>query len=247
MTSQNDAAEFTRLQRANAERIAADPHLQQVAAEATRSAHGRGYSYVWRWLGVPIIQMPADVVALQEVVWETRPQVIVETGVARGGSLIFFSSILQLIGEGEVVGIDIDIRSHNRQAIEEHPLSPRIHLIEGSSVDPRVAEEVRSRCHGAERVMVVLDSNHAHDHVLAELRLYAPLVTTGQFLVVADTVVDDLAPEAHATRPWGVGDSPRTALDAYLGECDRFERDGYVNDRLLMTCSPGGYLRCLAP
>jgi len=190
-----------------------------------------------------VIQMPPDIVALQEVIWETRPQLVVETGIARGGSLVLSASILELIGEGEVLGIDIDIRPHNRRTIEAHPLARRIRMIEGSSLDAAVVAEARRAASESERVMVILDSSHTHDHVLAELRAYAPLVTVGQFLVVADTFVEDIPPQEHRPRPWGPGDNPATALRAWLSESESFEPDDFINAKLLLTASPGGYLR----
>jgi cephalosporin hydroxylase len=190
--------------------------------------------------------MPPDIVVLQEIIWETRPQLVIETGVARGGSLVLSASILQLIGDGRVLGIDIDIRAHNREAIESHPLAHRIEMIEGSSVDETVLAEVRRAADGVERVMVVLDSNHTHAHVLAELRAYAPLVTVGQYLVVADTFVEDIPSQQHRPgRPWGPGDNPATALREWLADTDAFEPDPFVNAKLLVTASPGGYLRRL--
>jgi cephalosporin hydroxylase len=239
----DDRAEFEQSRRQNVERIAADVQLQVVALEATTIADQHDYSYVWTWLGLPIIQMPTDVVALQEVVWACRPNVIVETGVARGGSVIFFASLLQLLGEGEVIGLDIDIRPHNRRAIEEHPLSHRVHLVEGSSVDEQVVSGVRDRIPDEARVMVVLDSNHTHDHVLRELELYGELVTPEQFLVVADTIVESLPPQTHRPRPWDRGDNLHTAVEAFLQESSVFARDPYFNGKLLMTSNPGGYLR----
>ena len=128
--------------------------------------------------------------------------------------------------------------------ISAYPFSRRIHLIEGSSTDEAVFEQVKSRIAPDAKVAVVLDSNHTHDHVLAELRLYGPLVTPGQYLICADTIVEHIPEQEHRPRPWGPGNNPKTALDAYLAETDRFEPDQYTNDKLLVTCSPGGYLRC---
>jgi cephalosporin hydroxylase len=191
--------------------------------------------------------MPADVVAVQEIVWSTRPQLVVETGVARGGSLALYASILELLGEGEVLGIDIDIRAHNRTAIEAHPLAKRITLLEGSSVAPDVVGAVQARAAAVERVMVVLDSDHSHDHVLAELRAYAPMVSVGQFLVVADTMVEEMPTPEHRPRPWGPGNSPASAVSAWLGErgdrAAEFVPDEVVNAKLLVSASRGGYLR----
>lgn len=224
--------------------MARDQALLDAARRVAVDADRYDWSYQWTWLGVPVIQMPPDIVALQEILWACRPQVVIETGVARGGSLILSASILQLLGEGTVVGIDVDIRPHNREAIESHPLAPRIKLIEGSSIDPSVVQAVASEASGAERVMVILDSDHTHDHVLAELRAYGGLVTPGQFLIVADTGIEYIPPQSHRPRAWHPGNSPASALTSYLGETNRFEPALDVMNKLLITASPGGYLRC---
>ena len=239
----DDRAQFEQDKQAAALRMAEDSALQRRALDVLIQSDQHNWSYQWSWLGLPIIQMPPDVIAVQEIIWNLRPQVIVETGVARGGSLIFYASILQLIGEGKVIGIDIDIRPHNRAAIEGHPLAKRIELIQGSSVGADVMAEVKSRIPAGARVMVILDSNHTHEHVLEELKLYGPLVTKGQFLIVADTVVEQIPTQAHRPRPWGPGDNPATALDAFLAGSREFERDAFINAKLLISSSPGGYLR----
>jgi len=242
----DDRAEFEREKREAAARMAADEELAKKALELNAAADRHDWSYQWSWLGLPVIQMPPDIVVLQEVIWETRPQLVIETGIARGGSLVLSASILELIGAGTVLGIDIDIRTHNRDAIESHPLAHRVRMIEGSSVDGAVVAEARAAAERVERVMVILDSNHTHEHVLMELRAYAPLVTVGQFLVVADTFVEDIPPQAHRPdRHWGPGDNPATALAAWLDETDGFDPDPFVNAKLLLTASPGGYLRRL--
>lgn len=246
MTVADDRVQFEEEKRLRAAVMAGDTGLRRKALDVLVDSDRHGWSYQWSWLGVPIIQMPPDIIATQEVIWETRPQVVIETGVARGGSLIFYASILELIGDGRVIGIDIDIRPHNRQAIESHPLAKRIDLFEGSSIDPALVARIAAEIGGAERVMVILDSNHTHVHVLEELRLYAPLVTCGQFLIVADTVVEDIPAQTHRPRPWGPGDNPATALDVFLARDRRFVRDPFVNAKLLITSSPGGYLRCVA-
>jgi cephalosporin hydroxylase len=245
MSVADDRSKFEEDKRVHAAAMAKDSDLHRKALDVVIDSDRHNWSYQWSWLGVPIIQMPPDVVATQEVIWETKPQVIIETGVARGGSLIFYASILELIGEGRVIGIDIDIRPHNRQSVESHPLSKRIDLFQGSSVDAALVARIADEIKGAERVMVILDSNHTHEHVLDELRLYAPLVTKGQFLIVADTVVEDIPEQAHRPRPWGPGNNPGTALDTFLTENDRFIRDPFINAKLLITSSPGGYLRCV--
>ncbi len=243
----DDRAEFERSRREHAAALANDEAAQRLAHQLFAASDRHNYSYLWDWLGMPIIQTPADIVTLQEIVWNTRPDVIVELGIARGGSLIFYSSILQLIGRGRVIGVDIDIREHNRRAIEAHPLSGRVTMIEGSSIDADVVRRVRSELTADDEVMVVLDSNHTHAHVLQELRLYAPLVTTGQFLVVADTVVEHIPEQAHRPREWGPGNNPKTALTEFLADCDSFEIDPWINGKLLISNSPGGYLRRVQP
>jgi cephalosporin hydroxylase len=191
--------------------------------------------------------VPEDIVVMQEIIWETRPQVVIETGFARGGSAILYSSILALIGDGIVVSVDIDVREHNRRAVEEHLLGGRVNIVEGSSTAQDTMDRVRALVPDGARVMVVLDSNHTHRHVLDELRLYGPLVTEGQFLVVSDTVVEDIPPQTHRPREWGPGNNPKTALQEYLIETDRFEPDPWFNSKLLITSSRGGYLRCVEP
>jgi cephalosporin hydroxylase len=241
----DDRAVFEHDKRVHATNMANDETLAKRTLDVLVDSDRHNWSYQWSWLGVPIIQMPPDVVATQEIIWDMRPDVIIETGVARGGSLIFYASILELIGKGRVVGIDIDICPHNRDSIERHPLSRRIDLVQGSSVDSTTLERVKRLIPAGASVMVILDSNHTHAHVLDELRVYGPLVTRGQFLIVADTMVERIPAQAHRPRPWGPGDNPATALDAYLTECDRFERDAFINAKLLISSSPGGYLRCV--
>ncbi len=195
------------------------------------------------WLGLPIIQMPEDIVALQEIIWTTKPTVVIETGVARGGSVIFLASMLRLTGEGRVIGIEIDLRPHNREAIFSHPLARTIEIIDGSSVAEETLHAVRARISPNDRVMVILDSNHTHEHVYNELKLYSQLVTTGQFLIVADTVIEDIPAQDHRPRAWGPGNNPSTALDSFMRETSAFVRDLYINGKLLISSSPRGYLR----
>lgn len=205
------------------------------------------YSYLWSWMGVPIIQFPADVMATQEVIWATKPDVIIETGVARGGSVLFMASMLEMIGKGTVIGVDIDIRAHNRASITTHPMSKRVTLIEGGSVDDDTLARVRAEIPDGARVMVVLDSDHSRDHVLAECRAYGPMVTAGCYMVVADTLVGHITEEnapKKRSKVWFKGDEPLSALRDYLAETDRFEVDPVLNGKLVMSSSPGGYLRC---
>jgi len=204
------------------------------------------YSYLWTWMGVPIIQLPADIMATQEVIWATKPDVIIETGVARGGSVLFMASLLEVIGKGKVIGVDIDIRAHNRDSIETHPMSKRVTLIEGGSVDAAVLDKVRAEIPEGARVMVVLDSDHSRDHVLAECRAYGDMVTPGCYMVVADTAVghmdESIAPKKRS-HLWFKGNEPLSALNDYLAETDRFEVDAALNGKLVLSSSPGGYIR----
>lgn len=225
--------------------MGADVGLRQLSARWFEASIRHHYSYHFSWMGRPIIQYPQDLVAMQELVWQVKPDLIVETGIAHGGSLVFYASMLQLLGgEGRVLGIDIDIRAHNRAAIEAHPMAPRIDMLEGSSVDPGIVRQVLAAAQG-KRVLLVLDSLHTHAHVLRELELYAPLVQAGSYVVVFDTVIEDLPAQLYADRPWDVGDNPRTAVQAFLQTTDRFEVDHALDAKLQLSVAPGGYLRCV--
>ena len=202
------------------------------------------YMNNFSWLGRPLIQLPSDAMAMQEIIWAVKPDLIIETGVAHGGSVVLSASLLELLGHGEVLGIDIDIRPHNRQAIEAHPLARRISLIEGSSTDPKVVAQVRERAAGKARVMVCLDSNHTHEHVLAELEAYAGLVSVDSYCIVFDTFVEDMpADHVWTDRPWGKGNNPKTALREWLQRHPEFEIDHSIENRLLVTSAPDGFLR----
>jgi len=219
------------------------------------------YSYHFEWLGRPIIQYPQDIIATQQLLWAVQPDLIIETGIARGGSLILYASILELIAQcggptnAKVLGIDIDIRSHNKSAIQSHPMFKRIEMLEGSSTDTQIANQVKQRAKSAKTVLICLDSNHTHDHVLQELRLYAPLVSPGSYIVVFDTVVEDLPDELTKDRPWSQGNNPKTAVFEYLEEIKSqntlaedgtklaLKIDNDVENRLLITVAPSGYLQ----
>jgi cephalosporin hydroxylase len=220
-------------------------------AEHTRNwfnaSCGHNYSYNFKWMGRPIIQFPQDIVATQEIIWDTKPDLIIETGIAHGGSLILSASMLELLGnDGQVLGVDIEIRPHNRTAIEEHPMFKRISMIEGSSVDDSIADQVRKHAEGKERIMLILDSNHTHEHVLQELEFYSSLVTKGCYLIVFDTVVEDMPADFFPNRPWGPGDNPKTAVREFLKSNSRFELDREIQDKLQITVAPDGYLKCIA-
>jgi cephalosporin hydroxylase len=228
---------------------AANAALQKDAKALMDASIKAGYSYNFSWMGRPIIQYPQDIVAMQEIIWRVQPDLVIETGIAHGGSLIFSASMLELNAscggpaDAQVLGLDIDIRVHNKQAIEAHPMARRISMIEGSSVDPVIVAEVTRRAAGKRSVLVCLDSNHTHSHVLEELQAYAPLVTVGSYCVVFDTVVEDLPAEFFPDRPWGPGDNPKTAVHAYLKTDPRFEIDRAIDNKLLVSVAPEGYIR----
>jgi cephalosporin hydroxylase len=248
-----------------AARIAAVPGnkaLQAASREFLLATIKERYSYNFAWQGRPIIQYPQDMVAMQQVIWEVKPDLIIETGIAHGGSLIFSASMLaQLdlcdaiesgtkidprVSKRKVLGLDIDIRAHNRAAIEAHPMASRIQMIQGSSIAPEIIEQVRSIASYHSRILVCLDSNHTHDHVLAELQAYAPLVSIGSYCVVFDTVVEDLPNDMFFDRPWGPGNNPKTAVWNYLEGHPEFLIDKSIHDKLLITVAPDGYLKRIA-
>lgn len=239
--------------------IGSNEELQGRAAEFMRMSLLRQYSYNFAWMTRPIIQYPQDMVAMQELIWTVRPDLIIETGIAHGGSLIFSASMLALLDMADaietkstldpaksnrkVLGIDIEIRAHNRVAIETQPMASRIQMIQGSSIAADVVAQVREIAAGYQRVFVCLDSNHTHDHVLAELQAYAPLTSVGSYCVVFDTIVEDMPADMFPDRPWGPGDNPKTAVWEYLKTHPEFEIDKSIQHKLLITVAPDGYLK----
>jgi cephalosporin hydroxylase len=251
-----------------------DSKLVKTANEFLLESIRAKYSYNFSWLSRPVIQYPQDIVAVQEFIWRVKPDLIIETGIAHGGSLILSASLLAMLDYCEavekresfdphatrrrVLGIDIDIRAHNRLAIESHPMSHRIDMIQGSSIAKEVIEQVQEIAKGYKCILICLDSNHTHDHVLAELEAYAPLTTPGSYCCVFDTVVEDLPDQLSAERPWGKGNNPKTAVQEFLRRIDsvgyrgydgsplKFDIDKVVEQKLLVTVAPGGYLRRLA-
>jgi cephalosporin hydroxylase len=207
------------------------------------------YCYNFSWLGRPIIQYPQDMVAMQEIIWDVKPDMIIETGIAHGGSLIFSASMLMLLegcGEienGQVLGIDIDIREHNKQAIEAHPMSKKITMFEGSSISDDMIKRVHDFAKQGKKILVFLDSNHTHEHVLAELNAYANLTSVESYCVVFDTIVEDMPEGSYPNRPWGKGDNPKTAVWEFLKENDNFVIDKDVENKILITVAPDGYLK----
>jgi len=229
--------------------LGGDTELQDRSREWINQAASHKYTYNFSWLGRPIIQLPQDIVAMQEIIWSIQPDLIIETGIAHGGSLIFYASMLELNAScggpqnAAVLGVDIDIRAHNREAIESHPMFRRISMIEGSSTAPEIVEQVNAEAEGKQTVLVCLDSNHTHDHVLAELEAYAPLTSPGSYCVVLDTVIDDMPASMFPDRPWGPGDNPKTAVREYLRTHSEFEIDKAVDYKLLISVAPDGYLK----
>lgn len=237
---------FEREKRENIGRMGGARDLQDLALRFMRDSSAYKYTYNFNWMGLPIIQFPQDILAMQEIIWDVKPDLIVETGIARGGSLVFYASMLELIGGGgRVLGVDIDIRPHNRAAIEGHPMSRRIHMIQGSSTDDSTAEQVYAFARESSRVLVSLDSNHTHDHVLRELELYSPLVKAGSYLVVFDTTIEDQPEDFQHGGRWDKRNNPKTAVREFLKTNDRFVVDRAVEDKLLITVSREGYLKCV--
>lgn len=246
MSTVDPITSFRREVEANITRLGGAVELQRTSARWLRQTHDLKYDYNFSWFGRPVLQLPQDLMALQELVFAVRPDRIVETGIAHGGSLVFFASLLHLLDQGgRVLGIDVDIRAHNRRELDAHPMRKHIDLLQGSSIAASTVAAVRDAVADCERVMVVLDSDHTEAHVLAELRSYAPLVTAGSYLVVCDTVVEDLGDDAFPDRPWGPGNSPKSAVAKFLAECPDFVVDERIDAKLQLTNSPGGYLRCV--
>jgi cephalosporin hydroxylase len=229
----------------NIESLKSDRDVQALSRVWVREVAPHKYAYNFSWMGRPIIQFPQDMLAMQEILWTVKPDLVIEAGVAHGGSILYYASLLELMGHGQVVGVDIDIRAHNREAIEAHPMSRRVRLLEGSSIDQMVIEQVHDLARG-KRVVVVLDSNHTHDHVLAELRAYAQLVCRGGYCVVMDTLIEDMPARLVGDRPWGPGNNPKTAVQQFLRESQGFEVDVDLESKLLITVAPGGYLKRVA-
>lgn len=218
--------------------------LKGLAHSWVEKSMSKKYVYNYSWLGVPIIQYPEDILAMQEIIWRVKPDLIIETGIAHGGSIIFSASMLELLGgDRQVLGIDIDIREHNKRNIEQHPMFKRLVLIEGSSVDENIYEQVVKIASKKEKILVFLDSNHTHDHVLKELKLYAPLVSLGSYCVVFDTFIEDMPKNFFVDRPWDVGNNPKTAVREYLESNSDFELDKDIQNKLLITVAPDGYLK----
>lgn len=243
----------------NIKSLGRDQDLQALSRVWVREISRHKWAYNFSWMGRPAIQFPNDAWAMQELIWQIKPDLIIETGIAHGGSLVFSASMLAQLdmcdaieagasfnpreSRRKVLGIDIDIRAHNRAAIEAHPMASRIQMIEGSSIAPEVIAQVQAVATNHSRVLVCLDSNHTHAHVLAELEAYAPLTSVGSYCVVFDTLIEDMPAEMFPDRPWGPGDNPKTAVWEYLRSHPEFEIDTSIQHKLLITVAPDGYLK----
>ncbi len=257
----NPLEDFRQSVSRNIDALASDTALLKTTLQWIIQSNAYGYTYNHTWLGRPIIQYPQDMVAVQELIWQIKPDLIIETGIAHGGSLILSASMLALIeyadaaavgaafdprtGRSRVLGIDIDIRIHNREAIEAHPLAHKIDMIQGSSIDPEVVAKVHDYASHHDKILILLDSMHTHAHVLSELEAYALLTSPGSYCVVFDTLIEDLPPGMFPDRPWGKGNNPKTAVWEYLDTHPEFEIDKSIQHKLIITVAPDGYLRRL--
>ncbi len=242
----NEIEQFKQEVAENINNLGDDASLKTQSQEWLCAAGQHKYTYNFTWLGRPIIQTPQDMIAMQELIWKVQPDLIIETGIAHGGSLILSASILELIGKpADVLGIDIDIREHNKAAIEDHPLCKRITMIQGSSIDDKIIKHVHDFAKDKQRILIILDSNHTHHHVLEELKAYSSLVNKGSYLIVMDTAVEDMPKGSFPDRPWDKGDNPKTAVWEFLQSNDRFEIDRDIENKILITVAPDGFLKCI--
>jgi cephalosporin hydroxylase len=237
--------EFEELRIQSAKAMASDSELQKDTLDVLVRADHYNWIHQTNWFGEPILQLPQDMFALQEIIFNTRPEFIIEAGVAWGGSLIFYSTLMEVLGGRKIIGIDIFIPDDLRERIGAlGKISERIIWLNGSSIEETIVEQVKEIIGNSKRVLVILDSNHTHDHVLKELLLYSPLVGKGYYLVCGDTIIDSMPEQKHRPRDWGRGNNPKTALFQFLQENDRFEVDKLIENKMLLTCNPGGYLKC---
>jgi cephalosporin hydroxylase len=238
--------EFEDLRKEWAQQLAGHQQVQDLALSLFIEADRFNWIHQTNWFGEPVLQLPQDMFAMQEIIFRSRPEYIVEVGVAWGGSLLFYSTLMSVLGGKGIIGIDIYIPDDLRQRIGSFgALSERIELVNASSIDPSTVDSIKRKVGGSSRVLVVLDSNHAEEHVAKELDLFSPLVKTGQYLVCSDTIVEKVPLQVHRPRAWGPGNNPMTALRKFLASCDRFVVDRELDDKLLLTCNPSGYLRCV--
>lgn len=226
-------------------RALGDPELIRKGREFLVHSYKYNYGYFWNWMGLPIIQMPEDIALTQEILWETKPDFVIEAGIAWGGSLAMYAAFQELQGFGRVFGIDVTIPAHNREAIMGVSVSDRITLVEGSSTDPKIFQSIANQIPSGANVLLVLDSNHTHEHVLEELKLWSPLLQPGNYIIVSDTIVEVIPTQTHRTRPWGPGNNPMTGMNEFLKTNDRFSSDNSFSHRTFASFNPLGYLKCI--
>ena len=255
----DDSKEFENQVNTNILNLKSDGTLKDLSRAWLNQAALSNYTYNFRWMNRPIIQIPQDIIAIHEIIWQVKPTLVIETGIARGGSILFTASQLALLDlyestidlssetfsvkpQRKVIGIDIDIREHNKKALVENPLNPWITLIEGSSIDPEIIDVV-SRNAADEKVLVILDSNHTHQHVLEELKSYSKFVSEGSYCIVLDTVIEYMPDDLFPDRDWGVGDNPLTAVNSFLSDNHSFEIDEQIDAKLCISVGPKGFLK----
>lgn len=228
----------------NIEKIYQDKKINDLALNFMIESDKLKYGYYWTWFGLPVIQMPEDIVITQEIIFDTKPDIIIEAGIAWGGGVLLYASMLQLLGKGKVLAVDKVLPEHNKKAIMGLPFSDRIHLYEGSSTDPEIVEQIKSHIKPTDNILLVLDSNHTHEHVYNELKTYAPLLKKNNCIIVSDTIVEEIPEQTHRPRPWGHGNNPRTAADQFLKEDKRFTRNNMYNKKAINSYTRNGYLMC---
>ena len=237
--------EFENLLIESAEAMASNRNLRQDALNLFEQADKYRWVHQTEWFGEPVLNLPQDLFAFQEIIYRTKPSFIIEVGVAWGGGLLFFATLMEVLGGKGVIGIDVFMPDDLKERLSSHgPISEKLTLINGSSVEENTLNQIKSILGDCRDVMVILDSHHSHEHVLNELRLYSPLVGKGHYLVCSDTIIESISKQKHRSRPWGPGNNPKTALDQFFTENDRFVVDEQIENKLLLTCNPRGYLRC---
>jgi len=238
--------EFLQINEQAAREMSLDKELQDKALEVLVEADTHRWIHQSTWFGEPLLNLPQDMFAIQDIIWRTRPEFIIEVGVAWGGGMLFEATLLEMLGGQKVIGIDIFIPPDLRQRLSSHEkLSERLVLIEGSSIAAETLGQVKALLGGSRKVLVILDSYHTHEHVLNELRSYAPFIEKGQYLICGDTVVERIPAQLHRSRPWGPGNNPATAVKEFLSQTNRFVVDEKIDQRLLFSCHPGGYLQAV--
>jgi cephalosporin hydroxylase len=241
-----DRNQFNLEKESNIRKAYENKDIHAAALDFIAKSDKLAYGYNWTWLDMPIIQVPEDIILVQEIIWETKPDIIIETGIAWGGSVVLYASILELIGNGRVVAIDKVLPKHNIDAIMKYRFSNRISLLEGSSIDPEIIKTVSAQIKPKDKVMVILDSNHTHEHVYEELKEWSPYVTPKSYLIVSDTIVEEIPIQEHRPRPWGHGNNPMTAVNQFLSENKRFTRENMYNHKAINSYSRNGYLKSMS-